>query len=311
MNNYLKRIFTFLVVFYFASSVFSQPPVDYEESSFMKSIKVNREQSYITALGGLGNIEPLVFEGAIIPYYMIHLNRTRWGIDLSPKIVIRMYNERSSPIRTPSYMPKVTFYYNTSNLGRASAPAPLFAFLSWQHHSNGQSDSFYMPDSTAINSNSGDFSTNMIEIGGSVTRHHNVSNYNPSFYKLSFEYHYKQCEQLAGKYGNFRINSELNSIIYSDKFPGESNFLKRQLHSVSAQLKTQWIMGDMINTSSCDWKRLTTSLRLSIHPVALDELNFFVQYYYGQDYYNISFAKTLSVLRFGITADLSTKIRRN
>lgn len=208
-------------------------------------------------------------------------------------------------------MPKVTFYYNTSNLGKASAPAPLFAFLTWQHHSNGQSDSFYMPDSTAVNTKSGDFSTNMIEIGGSVTKPRNVSNYMPSFYKLSFEYHYKQCAEIAGKYGNFRINSEFNSILYSDKFPGADQFLKKHLHSVSAQLKMQWIMGDMLNTSACDWKRLATSLRISVHPVALDEFTFFAQYYNGQDYYNINFEKTLYVLRFGITADLSTKIRRN
>jgi len=151
----------------------------------------------------------------------------------------------------------------------------------------------------------------MIEIGGLVTRTHHVSSYNPSFYKLSFEYHYKQSAELKGKYGNFRINSELISILYSDKYPGANYFLKKHLRSVTAQFKMQWIMGDMINTSVWDWKRLTTSVRISVHPVALDEFTFFAQYYNGQDYYNINFAKTLYVLRFGITADLSTRIRLN
>jgi len=311
MNKLLKCIFSFLVLFCIPIVAYSQPYDSNKENGFMKSILVSREQSYITAMGGLGNIAPLLFEGAIIPYYMIHLNQTRWGIDLSPKIVIRMNQERSSPIRTPSYMPKVTFYYNTSNLHKGTVTAPLFAFISWGHHSNGQSDSFYMPDSTSINTKSGDFSTNMIEIGGLVTRTHQMSNYNPLFYKLSFEYHYSQCKDLAGKFGNFRINSEVNSILYSDISSGASPLLKKYLRSVSTQLKMQWIMGDMINTSVYDWKRLTTSVRISVHPVALDEITFFAQYYNGQDYYNINFEKTLYVLRFGITADLSGKIRHN
>jgi len=311
MKNYLKYIFLFSVIFPVASSALCQTPDLKDENKFMESIVVSREQSYITALGGVGNIEPLIFEGAIIPFYMIHLDQTKWGIELSPKIVIRMNKERSAPIRTPSYMPKVTFYYNTSNPRKKSATAPLFVFLAWGHHSNGQSDSFYMPDSTSINTKSGDFSTNMIEIGGLVNRSNIVHTYTPFFYKLSFEYHYKQSKELAGKYGNFRINSELNSILYSDKITGASQFLKKQIHSVSTQVKIQWIFGNMIHTSAYDWKRLTTSLRISVHPAALDDFNFFVQYYNGQDYYNINFEKTLYVLRFGITADLSTKIRRN
>lgn len=311
MKNCLKYLFLLAFLVIIAAPASSQTPESKEQNGFMKSILISREQSYITALGGLGNIEPLIFEGAIIPYYMIHLDQTKWGIELSPKIVIRMYNERSAPIRTPSYMPKVTLYYNTSNLGKPNSPSPLFAFFSWEHHSNGQSDSFYVPDSTSINSKSGDFSTNSIEFGGLVTRPYNAKKYGLSFYKLSFQYHYSQCEDLRGKYGNFRIKSELRSILYSDKFPGTSNFVKRQIHSISAQLKTEWIAGNMMNTSAIDWKRIITSIRISVHPVALDEFNFFAQYYYGQDYYNINFGKTLNVLRFGISADLSSKTKYN
>lgn len=67
----------------------------------------------------------------------------------------------------------------------------------------------------------------------------------------------------------------------------------------------------MINTSACDWKRLTVSFRISVHPAALDDFTLFAQYYFGQDYYNINFEKTLNVLRFGIIADLSGNIRNN
>ncbi|NJO89264.1 MAG: hypothetical protein HC831_10125 [Chloroflexia bacterium] len=136
------------------------------DSLFRQSINQSHPQSYISALGGFGNIEPLIFEAAIIPYYMLRLNQSKWGIELSPKVVLRMYQADSYPVRTPSYMPGATFYYNISNLQASRKASPLFVFLTWQHHSNGQDGNFYNNDSISINTHSGNFSTNMIELGG-------------------------------------------------------------------------------------------------------------------------------------------------
>jgi len=114
LNDYMKYIFSVLFLFSIVSSVFSQVSDEKGESQFMNSILMSREQSYITVLGGLGNIKPLISEAAVVPYYMIHLNQSRWGIDLSTKIVMRMFRERSAPIRTPSYMPRI-IYRKSSN----------------------------------------------------------------------------------------------------------------------------------------------------------------------------------------------------
>jgi len=272
------------------------------DSSFRESISMSHAQSYITVLGGVGNIEPLYFEGAIIPYYMLRLNKSKWGIELSPKVVLRMYQAESCPVRTPSYMPAATFYYNTSTLGKKS---PLFIFFTWRHHSNGQNGYFYNEDSITVNTISGSFSTNMIEIGGFATRPDKSKAYNSLYHKLSLEYHYFQDNELKGKYGNFRINSELQSIWYPGMLPSVGRFIKSRLYSVQTQLKIQWIAGSMLNAASFDLKRLVTSLRVAIHPTIFNEITLFAQYYYGQDYYNIYFSRTLSVLRIGILTDLS------
>lgn len=236
---------------------------------------------------------------------MLRLNKSKWGIELSPKVVLRMYQAESYPVRTPSYMPGATFYYNISNLRSSRKASPLFVFLTWQHHSNGQDGTFYNADSISINTLSGNFSTNTIEMGGFASASDKSKAFNSIFHKISLEYHYQQNEELKGKYGNFRINSELQSIWYPGKFTSAGGIVKNRLYSVRTQLKLQWIAGNMQNASTLDIKRLVASFRVAIHPAILNEVTLFAQYYYGQDYYNIYFSRTLTVLRFGILTDLS------
>ena len=50
-------------------------------------------------------------------------------------------------------------------------------------------------------------------------------------------------------------------------------------------------------------KRFGSSITLSYNPKYLEDVRLFVQYYYGQDYYNIHFENTLSELRIGLIAD--------
>lgn len=274
----------------------------FNDSLFRQAINLSHDQSYISAFGGLGNIDPLYFEAAITPYYMLRLNKSKWGIELSPKVVLRMYQAESCPVRTPSYMPAATFYYNTSTFGKKS---PLFVFLTWRHHSNGQNGYFYNDDSISINTISGNFSTNMMEFGVFATKPDKSKAYNSLYHKVSLEYHYYQDNELKGKYGNFRINSELQSIWYPGKIPSVGRVIKSRLYSVKTQLKVQWIAGNMLKYDPFDKKRLVASLRIALHPIIFNEVTLFAQYYYGQDYYNIHFSRTLSLLRFGILTDLS------
>ena len=82
------------------------------ELTLSKIALINQTDSYITFPFDIGNIEPLMFEANINPSFIIREREdAKLMAVLTPQIVIRMYNEESYPVRTPSYIPQVSFYY--------------------------------------------------------------------------------------------------------------------------------------------------------------------------------------------------------
>ena len=123
--------------------------------------------SYITFPTDIGNIEPLWFEAGLKPAFRLRKSRdSRLMGVLNPNVILRMYRERSYPVRTPSYMPQVTVYYL---LDRGSDGRTLTLFGRYAHHSNGQDSSFYLGNGE-INLLSGDFATNYAEGGMILSR---------------------------------------------------------------------------------------------------------------------------------------------
>lgn len=269
----------------------------------MATVKANHDHSYITIGGGAGNIEPLYFEAAINPYYMLFTDKKKWGIEVSAKVIVRMYQEYSCPIRTPSYMPRITGYLNTTALGKNF---PKALFISWCHHSNGQDGSFYYTeDTTRVNTFSGDFSTNMFEIGACKLRRGFLRPKNEISMKLSSEYHYRQSNQLHDQYGNLRFNGELRTKWNTKGNTSHIDHNNKSSGSFSTRLYLQWRGGNLSGVPAFDMDRLTMSAILAYSPAFFNEISFFGQYYYGQDYYNIYFSRVLSILRVGIFATLS------
>ena len=307
MIRFSNRLILISIFTLIAINAMSQESVK-DSSSFERTFSMFREPSYISPLSGMGNLEPLVFEADIVPYFMLSLNKTnRWGIELSPRFLIRMYNEKSLPIRTPSFMPRATFFYRISTKEKGE---DVFAYFSWCHHSNGQDDYFYNEDSTTINTNSGNFSTNLIE-GGVFLSHPDrrfpkaVINY----VKISALYHYFQAPELRPLYGRVRFNSDFQSTLNLSKllriFGNTSK--NPTIHNVllNQSIRIGYIAGKMDDISTFDSKRFVFRYTITFKPSFLNDVTIFAQYYYGQDYYNIYFNRTLSVLRFGLAAKTS------
>jgi len=279
------------------------------QNSFETTFSMFREPSYITALGGVGNIESLMFEADIVPYYMLSLNKnSRWGVELSPRIMLRMYNEDSYPVRTPSFMPRATFFFKVRE--SSSHQQDLFTYLSWCHHSNGQNGSFYNEDSVTINTKTGNFSTNLIEGGIFFSHPDRKVPYTINYLKLSISYHYHQAPELRNIYGRWRFFSDFQSSANLSKvlrvFGRSANNPVNHNAFLSQSIRLGWIGGDIANVGAIDAKRLVFRYTISFKPSFLNDVTLFVQYYYGQDYYNINFNRTLKVLRFGIAAKTST-----
>lgn len=269
------------------------------ENSFFRTIRANQHDSYITLGGGLGNMEPLIFEAFIAPYFLLRTSdNSRWGATLSPTILLRMYAEESFPVRTPSYMPQVTFY---RQLDDEQGRALQYVFLSVVHHSNGQDDSFFMEDGT-LNTFSGDFSTNYLELGMFFNKKLVPFSQTTEYFKTSLEYHldFYRSKELKGHYSFVRWN---NSIRVFRSLGSLRSWKMQKNPRLQTTLQTSWLFGDMDAAPFFDTReRFNISFTIAYRPRALSDVSVFLNAYSGKDYYNMHFQQRLSVVRVGLQA---------
>ena len=312
--QYKINLFLCLIAFTLIGDAYSQndtvilPPTKEEvvrRTNAISTFNMFRDPSYILFGSGFGNLKPLIFEANIVPYFTISISeKVRWGVELSPQIIFRMYNEKSHPVRTPSFMPRVTFFYQF--LDKESGKRDVFTYASVMHHSNGQEEDFFNADST-INTLTGDFSTNWVEAGIFLSRPNAKLQFNTNYIKLFATYNFLQEEKMSGAYGRLRFFANVKSTVKLSKAfriivaPDDKN--KKYVFNQS--IKLGWIAGKLNDEKAFNIKRLIFDYTLSFTPAFLRDIDVFIQYYYGQDYYNIHFGKQLSVIRIGISSKSS------
>ncbi|MCX7549560.1 hypothetical protein [Xanthomarina sp. F2636L] len=278
--------------------VFSQEGVDsLPQLDLYRIAFINQSDSYITFPTDVGNIEPLLFEANLNPSFVIRKRKdSKLMAILTPQIIIRMYNEYSYPIKTPSYIPQISAFYLVNNKS-ALEYSVLFGRLA--HHSNGQDGAFYNDDGT-INLESGNFSTNFIELGFIQT------GYSKSLKAIktlrsSIEVHpkYWMQDELQGIYSGLRWHNAFTSF----KFPlnGSEN-KKKAKYSLKAE--TTFMLDNYNDLKMFDLDRINAKFTFYYHPVFLEDIGFFVQFYHGMDYYNIYFNHQISIIRFGIMTEI-------
>ncbi len=292
-----KQVLSFLLTLFFTCLSFAQQIDSLPRVDLAKIALVNQSDSYVTLPFDIGNLEPLIFEANISPSFIIRKrNDSRLMGVLTAQIIIRMYNEESLPVRTPSYMPQITAYY-LLNDKRVLNKHTIFG--KFAHHSNGQDGDFY-DDNGDINLISGNFSTNFMELGYIFNNH--SSKYNAEkFFKTSFEIHPQNWmfEEIRGIYSGFRWHNTFSAF----KIPiGNSDTKKRA--QISLKLETMIMLDNINGWDTFESDRFNGSLTFYYHPKFLEEIGFFVQYYHGMDYYNIYFMHQIDVLRIGIMTDI-------
>lgn len=259
--------------------------------------QVNQGNSYITFPTDIGNIEPLWFEGNVIPnFYLRQSRNSRLMGVLTPQIIIRMYKEESYPVRTPSYIPQLTVYYKLSEKPYSKN---LSMYGRIAHHSNGQDGDFFLEDGS-LNLKSGDFTTNFIEMGFIKTNINTRFNAY-QFFKTSFEIHPKGFiqEELEGIYSQYRWHNTFSIF----KLTSDKNAGKVQKPAISIKGETTWMFGEYNQLKAFSAERINLSLTFYYHPKFLEDIGLFVQYYHGSDYYNMYFSHRLDVLRFGLMTE--------
>ncbi len=259
--------------------------------------QVNQGNSYITFPTDIGNIEPLWFEGNIIPNFYLRVSKdSRLMGVITSQIIIRMYQEESFPVRTPSYMPQITVYYLLSS---KTAVNSLSLFGKLAHHSNGQDGEFYL-ENGEINLISGNFSTNYYELG-LIKTNYNTRFSAAQFFGTSVEIHPPNLtmEEMDGMYSLYRWNN----IFSIFRLPTNSNENKRKNASISLKGQATWMFGNLNNWDDFSLDRLNLSLTFYYHPKFLEDIGLFAQLYHGMDYYNIYFNHQIDIIRFGIMTE--------
>lgn len=258
---------------------------------------VHQGNSYITTPFNIGNIDPIWFEANIMPDFIIResKNARLMGV-ITPQIIIRMYQEESFPVRTPSYIPQITVYYAPTAKPEKERTI-LFGRIA--HHSNGQDGDFYLPGQV-INLKSGSFSTNYVQAGAIRSRYSKKLDA-WQFFSTHVEVHPEawSMPELKNRYSPLRWQAALS--VYKDPFAKKTERHNKSQLSVTA--KASWMFGEVDDWQTIDSHRLTMYLTFNLHPGFFEEIGFFVNFYYGMDYYNIYFNEPLQVIRFGIMTE--------
>lgn len=278
---------------------------------FLTLVNANREQSYVTFFSGVGNLEPLIFEGKLSPSYFFTGQKNSWALMLNPQVQVRMLDRKSFPIRNPSYKLYVTFYHDLKVWKRTFLQKIFYDdavwFASVAHHSNGQTGSFY---DSARNANfmNGNFATNFIEIGISSYKLKTLRKdlFSIREIKTWAEWHPPEwsIDELDDQYGFLRLY--VKAGIIGPMRERKSDAINRWLQQSSIEVKGGWIAGPMNGASAGDIpKRLIADITYKYYPSWFDEIAFFLRFYRGQDYYNIHFLQPeLTQLSLGITSNI-------
>ncbi len=258
---------------------------------------VHQGNSYITLPFNIGNIDPIWFEANVMPDFIIRESKSArlMGV-ITPQIIIRMYQEESFPVRTPSYIPQITIYYAPTTKPDNERTI-LFGRIA--HHSNGQEDDFYLPGQV-VNLKSGNFSTNYLQAGAIRSRYSKKLNA-WQFFSTHLEMHPKgwSAPELRNRYSPLRWQVAMS--VYKNPFAKKPDRHNKSQLSVTA--KASWMFGEVDNWKTFASDRLTVDITFNLHPGFFEEIGFFVNFYYGMDYYNIYFNEMLQVVRFGIMTE--------
>ncbi|TXD49260.1 hypothetical protein [Polaribacter sp. IC073] len=295
------KVKAYLLFLYLCSShiVFAQQALDtLPQLNLFKIALINQADSFITFPTDIGNISPLIFEANLNPSFVIRERKdSKLMAILTPQIIIRMFNEDSYPIRTPSYIPQISFYYLAS---KKQALNYLVLFGRIAHHSNGQEGNFYNDDTT-INIKTGNFATNYMQFGFLKTSYSSKLKAIKTI-KSAIEFHPKKwmLQEMRAIYSGFRWHNSFTSF----KFPLNNNNNKTGKAKFSFKAETTLMLDNFNNLAFFDLERFNASLTFYYHPKFLEDIGLFVQFYHGADYYNINFKHQITAIRFGLMTEI-------
>lgn len=240
-----------------------------------------------------------------------------WQASATPMVRLRMFNQISDPVRTPSYMPKGTIqiarfasgYSESGNDRRVSMW--LIDVIPFGHHSNGQDGCLFTSQirdgencidqpglPRMVNKHDGSFSTNYIEANVFFGRLHLGPRKAAGELVTNFEWRAGLLTQFNPKgYVGGSIDDEL-APLYGQTRVGTEVMAAWRNVGYFGRIETGGRLQYLVNTPA-GLHPVIVSIQLTALPRQWGGAGGFARYYVGQDYYNLGFAENISRVEFG------------
>lgn len=252
---------------------------------------------------------------------------------------LRMFDEVSDPVRTPSYMPKGTVQLAwLKNLSTADPDKDPVAFIKgpvemwlvnaipFGHHSNGQNGCLFVaqvrtdgecappPPANAgpddVNVQDGSFSTNYLRVGLEYRRLHTNGD-DPVDTRAITRREWGiggSIELNPSGYVGGALDDELRPLYGPTRFQVTGDVMAGNFripvwpdHGVNCGRAWTNAAVTFIGGAAESVDDVATSIEAACLPAKWGGAGLFIRYYRGQDYYNASFLQNINRLQFGVT----------
>jgi len=278
-------------------------------SSYSQTYIVNSDIGDITFLDqGHPDGRQYVLNGNIIPYFAVTRRQSPFYVVLNPTVRVRIIsNQFSLPVRTPSFQPGGTVFFNPFKHNIAHYK---YFSVGVYHHSNGQDGDALNPDGS-VNLKTGNFATNFITLNFFKGDFQGEAN---RYFKVGLELHsgllkFGDEEKLRSKFGKVRINGQYAiSKYHSSIIPSGIGAVKS---TVTRTMKEKFLVDGMLVVDRIDatWNQhFNIEFKYYYNPFDFENTSFFASAgYMGHDYYNIYFVEPYPFVRIGFAAGLPLK----
>ena len=240
-------------------------------------------------------------EAQIAPSFFIRFKEEgKFTLSITPKIILRMGDNESFPIKAPSFMPIITGFQQLKADKLSTSKAlkwllkpqhRVFVIYRIGHHSNGQKDEFFVKGTRRINFSTGNFSTEFVELGLQWTDMTGGANGFSINGRLSFE------QQI-----DLTREADIKELYYDRRLLLENEF------NFTPYLQLATKVDFMMGQGSRFEPKSSFQVSGEFKPARnYSDLSLFIRYYLGPDYYNIRYFSDQDFIGFGIRANPSGK----
>lgn len=310
LSGMIRSFFTMIIcLFYLQSSAQDSIAVkrEFANREYIHLYKENADLAYTAPGGELGAPAKYVINGRLTTTYMLLGSyKSPVAFAIIPDFTVRVRNEFSAAVRTPSYRLGFAAYARLNT----TPDNYKYGELAFTHHSNGQDQDALNPDGT-INTRTGNFNANYLTLSyrfGQLT----PTNVNESYYSLNHRvglqwYKFFRYEPALNEgFGFTRILYGFSWRKYDEIEKNAKNKSKTKTEKETWRLNTElsYAVNKIPSKNLMDiQKRLNAEINFNYSfPFMHNVFLMAAVGYYGEDNYNIYFQDHYGYVRLGLSS---------